>query len=391
MSDGEQEQTVADDLVVTKYKMGGDIANQALRLVVEAAKPGVSVLSLCDTGDAYIMAETGKVFKREKDIKKGIAFPTSVSVNNCVCHFSPLKSDPDYTLKNGDLLKIDLGVHVDGFIANVAHSFVVGATKENPITGRKADVIKAAHQCAEAALRLVKPGGQNTQVTEAWNKISQSFKCTPIEGMLSHQLKQHVIDGEKTIIQNPTDQQRKDHEKAEFEVHEVYAVDVLVSTGEGKARDGGLRTTIYKRDPSKQYGLKMKTSRTFFSEVERRFDVMPFTLRAFEDEAKARLGVVECAKHELLQPFSVLHEKEGELVAQFKFTVLLMPNGPHRITNFPFEPELYKSEHEVQDPELKTLLQSSASRKAQKKKKKKATKTAETAAGQPSEETEAAQ
>ncbi|KAF7667753.1 hypothetical protein LDENG_00051330 [Lucifuga dentata] len=391
MSDEEQEQTIAEDLVVTKYKMGGDIANQALRLVVEAAKSGVSVLSLCEKGDAYIMTETGKVFKKEKEMKKGIAFPTSVSVNNCVCHFSPLKSDPDYTLKDGDLVKIDLGVHVDGFIANVAHSFVVGATKENPITGRKADVIKAAHLCAEAALRLVKPGNQNTQVTEAWNKIAQSFKCSPIEGMLSHQLKQHVIDGEKTIIQNPSDQQRKDHEKAEFEVHEVYAVDVLISTGEGKAKDGGLRTTIYKRDPSKQYGLKMKTSRMFLSEVERRFDAMPFTLRAFEDESKARLGVVECAKHELLQLFSVLHEKEGECVAQFKFTVLLMANGPHRITNGLFDPELYKSEHEVQDPELMTLLQSSASRKTQKKKKKKASKTAENATGQPPEDTEAAE
>uniref|UniRef100_A0A8C6LT34 Proliferation-associated 2G4, a n=1 Tax=Nothobranchius furzeri TaxID=105023 RepID=A0A8C6LT34_NOTFU len=353
MSDEEQEQTIAEDLVVTKYKMGGDIANRKLRKIIEAAKPGVSVLSLCEVGDAYIMAETGKVFKKEKDMKKGIAFPTSVSVNNCVCHFSPLKSDPDYTLKDGDLVKIDLGVHVDGFIANVAYSFVVGASKENPITGRKADVIKAAYLCAEAALRLVKPGNQNTQVTEAWNKIAHSFKCSPVEGMLSHQLKQHVIDGEKTIIQNPTDQQRKDHEKAEFEVHEVYAVDVLISTGEGKARDSGLRTTIYKRDPSKQYGLKMKTSRTFFSEVERRFDAMPFTLRAFEDEPKARLGVVECAKHELLQPFSVLHEKEGEFVAQFKFTVLLMANGPHRITNGLFDPDFYKSEHEVQDPELK--------------------------------------
>ncbi|NWU37804.1 PA2G4 protein, partial [Hylia prasina] len=57
---------------------------------------------------------------------------------------------------------------------------------------------------------------------------------------------------------------RTDHEKAEFEVHEVYAVGVL-------AKDAGQRTTIYKRDPSKQYGLKMKTSRAFFSEVERRF------------------------------------------------------------------------------------------------------------------------
>ncbi|XP_062872147.1 proliferation-associated protein 2G4b [Trichomycterus rosablanca] len=379
----QQEQTVADDLVVTKYKMGADIANQALRMLIDTAKPGVSALSLCEKGDAFISAETNKVFKKEKEIKKGIAFPTCVSVNNCVCHFSPLKSDPDYILQDGDLVKIDLGVHVDGFISNIAHSLVLGATKDAPVTGRKADVMKAAHLCAEAALRLVKPGNQNTQVTEAWNKIAESFKCTPIEGMLSYQLKQHITDGEKTIIQNPTDQQRKDHEKAEFEVHEVYAVDILVSTGEGKPKDSGQRTTVYKRDPSKQYGLKMKTSRMFFSEVERRFDAMPFTLRAFEDESKARLGVVECTKHELLLPYTILHEKEGEYVAQFKFTVLLMPNGPLRITSSYYDPELYKSEHEVQDPELKALLQSSISRKAQKKKKKKAIKTVENATGQP--------
>ncbi|TRY54340.1 hypothetical protein DNTS_021314 [Danionella cerebrum] len=356
--DDEQEQTIADDLVVTKYNMGAEIANQALKMLVEATKPGESVLGLCEKGDAFIIAETAKVFKKEKDLKKGIAFPTCVSVNNCVCHFSPLKSDPEETIKDGDLVKIDLGVHVDGFISNVAHSFVVGASKDAPVTGRKADVIKAAHLCAEAALRLVRPGNQ---------------------------LKQHVIDGEKTIIQNPTDQQRKDHEKAEFQVHEVYAVDVLVSTGEGKARDSGQRTTVFKRDPNKQYGLKMKTSRMFFSEVERRFDSMPFTLRAFEDESKARLGVVECAKHELLQSFGVLHEKEGEYVAQFKFTVLLMANGPLRITTELFDPDLYKSEFEVQDPELKMLLKSSASRKAQKKKKKKASKAVDSATG-PAEE-----
>ncbi|KAL1787947.1 proliferation-associated protein 2G4 [Sigmodon hispidus] len=203
--------------------------------------------------------------------------------------------------------------------------------------------------------------------------------------MLSHQLKQHVIDGEKTIIQNPTDQQKKDHEEAE-----VYAVDVLVKSGDGKAKDAEQRTTISKRDPSKQHGLKMKTSRAFFSEVEWHFDAMPFTLRALEDEKKARMGVVECAKHELLQPFNVLYEKEGEFVAQFKFTVLLMPSGPMQITSGPFESDLSKSEMEVQDAELKALLQSSASRKTQKKKKKKASNTAENAtSGETLEENEA--
>uniref|UniRef100_A0A2I3HTQ3 Peptidase M24 domain-containing protein n=1 Tax=Nomascus leucogenys TaxID=61853 RepID=A0A2I3HTQ3_NOMLE len=152
--DEQQEQTIAEDLVMTKYQM---------------------VLSLCEEGDAMIMAETGKIFKKEKEMKKGIAFPTSISVNNCVCHFSPLKSDKDCILKEGDLVKIDLGVHVDGFIANVAHTFVVDVAQGIQMTGQKADAIKAAHLCVEAALCLVKPGNHNTHVTEAWTKVAHSF------------------------------------------------------------------------------------------------------------------------------------------------------------------------------------------------------------------------
>lgn len=61
----------------------------------------------------------------------------------------------------------------------------------------------------------------------------------------------------------------------------------------------------------------------------------------------------------------------GELVAHFKFTVLLMPNGPHKITGLPFDPDLYKSQHTIIDPEVQTILKSSANPKAAKKKKKK--------------------
>lgn len=64
-------------------------------------------------------------------------------------------------------------------------------------------------------------------------QISESYKCKPIEGMLSHELKQFKIDGEKTIIQNPSEAQRKEHEKCTFDTYEVYAIDVIVSTGEG--------------------------------------------------------------------------------------------------------------------------------------------------------------
>merc|ERR1711942_504918 len=50
-------------------------------------------------------------------------------------------------------------------------------------------------------------------------------------------------------------------------------------------------------------------------------------------------GVVECVTHKLIEPFQVLFDKEGAYVAQYKFTVLLMPNGPHKITGLPFDEE----------------------------------------------------
>ena len=98
-------------------------------------------------------------------------------MNNCICHFSPLVSESDVILADGDLVKIDLGAHIDGFIAVVAHTFVLGATAEAPVTGRKADVIMAAHLASEAALRLVKPGMENTEVTDTTTEIGKAFDC----------------------------------------------------------------------------------------------------------------------------------------------------------------------------------------------------------------------
>ncbi|KAL1506776.1 hypothetical protein ABEB36_006077 [Hypothenemus hampei] len=368
------EKTIAEDLVVTKYKMAGDIVNRILKLVIGKCVEGASVKAICEYGDSLLNEETSKVFKKEKDLKKGIAFPTCVSVNNCICHFSPVPSEPDYILRDGDVAKVDLGAHIDGFIAVVAHTVVVGAKPDKKIKGRKADAILAAHYASQAALRLLKPGNETYAITDAVQKVAESFKCKPVEGMLSHQLKQFKIDCEKTIIQNPNDAQRKEHEKFDLDKHEVYAMDVLISTGEGVGKETDTRVSIYKKT-DETYQLKLKSSRMFYTEVRTKHGNMPFNLRYFEDETKAKMGVNECVKNKLVEPFQVLYEKPSEIVAQYKFTVLIMPNGPHKITGLQFEPELYESEYSVTDPDLKTLLNSSANPKAAKKKKKKSDST----------------
>lgn len=371
-SDSEDEEpTIAEESVVTKYKSAGEIANRILRKIIEASTTGSTVCSLCQLGDKLILEETSKVFKKEKAMKKGIAFPTCISVNNCVCHFSPLLSEAAVILKDGDIVKIDLGVHIDGFIAVVGHTVIVGASKENKVTGRKADVIQAAYLASELAQRLVKAGNENFTVTDQIQKVAEAFQCKPVEGMLSHELKRNMIDGEKAIIQNPTDQQRRDHAKCEFSIYDVFAIDILMSTGNGQAKEKDTRTTIFKRTEN-TYNLKMKASRVFLNEVSNKYTSMPFTLRLFQDEKKAKMGLVECLKHGLVEPFSVFWEKEGEYVAQFKFTLLLMPNGGCRITEGPFDPEVFQSEYSIQDEEIKALLATSTDEKVLQEKKEQA-------------------
>ena len=84
---------------------------------------------------------------------------------------------------------------------------------------------------------------------------------------------------------------------------------------------------MYKRAVDKSYRLKMRASRYLFNEVNQKFPTLPFTLRALGDERQARMGVVECLKHELMHPYPVLYERQGDHVAHFKFTVLLLPSG----------------------------------------------------------------
>ncbi|KAH7721924.1 DNA-binding protein [Aphelenchoides avenae] len=370
-SDEEQENTKpSNDVVLTKYNMAAEIVNTVLKEVIAAAKEGAEVRQLCELGDNRLLELTAKTYKKEKNVQKGISMPTCVSVDNCICHFSPLASEPPVVLKNGQLVKIDLGAHIDGYIATAAHTIVVGASKENKVKDKAAKVVLAAYNAMEASLRQLRPEKElkNTDVTDTISRVTEAYGTKPIENMVSHQIERFKVNGEKTIIQNPTEEQKSKVEKCSFENYEVYAIDVLVSTGEGKAKNLDTRTTVYKKTDDLVYSLKMKASRAFFSEVQQKFGLMPFSLRLMGDEVKAKLGVVECERHGLMQPYQVLYEREGELVAHFKTTVILMPSGILKIAGLPLETDVIESDVKLEDEKLVALLKEPL--KQNKKKKK---------------------
>lgn len=343
-SEPEEVTTTANSDVQTKYMEAAKIANAVLQEVMAGCVAGARVLDLCKAGDESIEAKCGAIFRNKvkgEFVKKGVAFPVCLSVNECVCNVSPLESDDQtargMVLANDDMVKIDLGVHIDGYIAVVAHTVIVGTPAE-PITGARAQVFHAASALAKLTTKMLKPGNTNVQVAEALNKVLAAFPgVNYLAGVTMHQVKRFVIDGNKVVNVRPVDEGSK-VEVCTFEEHETYAVDICVSSGEGKARDGNGRTTVYKRNVDKVYQLKMQAARKLFNDINKRFPTMPFTLRALGDERQAKLGIRELVNHDLLQTFPVVYERPGDHVVHVRFTLLLLPSGVSKITGFELVP-----------------------------------------------------
>jgi methionine aminopeptidase len=133
--------------------------SEVLAKLIKKIAVGSKIFELCLWSDSLIYEELSKVYNK-KPVFKGLAFPTTVSVNEICGYNSPLQEDST-SIKEGDLVKLELGVHIDGFASFVAHTVVVQSDKNAPITGKKADVILAAYKAAQAALRLIKPGHVN--------------------------------------------------------------------------------------------------------------------------------------------------------------------------------------------------------------------------------------
>ena len=358
----------------------GKIADLALKHVISLAKDQANIYQLCVSGDSFIRNELTKAYTKKK-YTKGIAFPTSISVNEICGHYSPTADDVTTetnlntnnsnseqvpsVLKTGDLVKIDLGVHIHGFAAVVAHTIVVG---EKKTSGKKADVILAAYKALQAALRTLKVDKTNEDVTKNTKTICDSYSVNPVEGVLSHKMRRDIIDGFETIINKSSNEHKVDTRK--FEHGDVFGIDVLVSSGEGKPKEStSVKTTIYKRALETTYKLKIDSSRKLLSVVEHNFFNFPFSLNAFDNEENiktvkpienlktvSKTGLTECIKHELFYPHPVLVEKRGEYVAQFKWTVAVRNEGPMVLCGEILDESKFESTGKVEDKDLTTLL-----------------------------------
>ena len=206
-------------------------------------------------------------------------------------------------------------------------------------------------------------------MTEAISKSCEAYEVNPVEGVLSHRIKRHCIDGNDTIINKETATQQV--EEFQFAPGDVFGLDIYVSTGEGIPKEAENRATVFKREISEVYNLKSKSARAFFVEINKRFPTLPFSISNCEDKIAAKVGIKECFEHDLIMAYPVLTEKPGEFVAHFKATVAILPRSTIILCGgAAIDTSKLKSKKEVTDEDLKTLLTQNLWTKAKGKGKK---------------------
>lgn len=324
-----------------KYKDAGNIAASAMEYVIRETIVGRNICEICEISDKNILKEISMVYP-EIDYK-GIAYPTCISVNNTVCNFRGNR-----ILCDGDLAKIELGVHIDGYHTEVCHSVLIGIGDNKDAKMR---IFKALKHCSGEIFKNMKPGGSNLEIADIMKKISQKYGCNlpysldtqDAPSTISYQISRNNYDGytyddskypHQLILCRQSPAFDLKMKESLFEENEIYSIDITMISGRGQIQNAGVN--IYRRNHEKISPLRLKSSRILLNELDGYFPKLLNT-----DNKNYKLGVKECLGKDLIIAYPVMESKPGELVGRLKFTVVVKPD-PLLISGRKVDDELKK-------------------------------------------------
>ena len=281
--------------ILDKYIKAGKIASEAREYGKSLIKVGASLLEVSDKIEKKILELGGK-----------LAFPAQISLNDVAAHNC---ADPDdkTTFKKGDLCKLDIGVHIDGYVADTACSVDLGDNN---------DLVKASEDALNEALKIIKPGVTLAEIGETIKNAISKYNLSPIKNLSGHGLDRFVIHGPPTIPNFNT------HDDTKLEEDQVIAIEPFATDGMGMIYEGD-RANIFSLIEKKP--VRSNITREILKEIEQ-FEGLPFTTRWLTK--KFPLFKVNFALRELLQIESIrkyppLPEKNHGLVSQAEHTIIV--------------------------------------------------------------------
>lgn len=286
-----------------KYLQAGEIAIKVKELLRQKAKIGASVLEICEAGEAKIIELGGKW-----------AFPLNVSINNIAAHYSAAPDD-ELVIQSGDLVKLDCGVHVEGYVADTAFTVSFGSDH--------VDIIKASEEATKTAIDMIRPGISTERLGEEIEEIIRSYGYRSIRDLTGHQLEQNLLHGQITI---PNIKGVKGHK---LEAGQAFAIETFASSGTGSIHPDESKCLIYQLIPF-QVGLRLESSRKARKIILSNYKDFPFTTRWIAKELTspiARLALNDLSTKGQIKRYPALCDVKGSIVSQSEQTVFLTENS----------------------------------------------------------------
>lgn len=276
----------------------GKIAKEAREYGLTLLKEGAKIVDILEKVENFI-----------ENKNAGCAFPPQISINNIAAHYTSPIGD-ETVLKKGDVVKLDLGVEINGCVADTAKTLEI-------TTNNHKKLIEASEKALEEAMKLIKPGAKLRDIGKKINETITSYGFEPIKNLSGHEIAEYNIHAGITIPNYDNGDDTK------LEEGQFIAIEPFATTGEGFVKEG---------KPSKIYRLiqlkqpRDQNSREIVKYVYERFKTLPFTERQLLKKFNAtqiKLNLPKLEKEQIIYQYPMLPEVSNGIVAQTEHTLIV--------------------------------------------------------------------
>ncbi len=293
----------SDDL--EKLRKAGSVAASARDIGMDMVAEGVKLYDVAEEVESYI-----------KSKGCGLAFPCNISLNEIAAHYTPSSNDKS-AFEIGDVVKIDCGAHIDGFVGDTAGTVEVG-------TNRYRELIDSSRRARDLVMEFV---GEGTTISEIGTAIDSSIRSDgflPVKNLTGHEITRFNLHSGLAVSNYD------DGNKTALTAGMIIACEPFATNGGGMikaGRPGNIYRIVRERpihDPD---------ARDFFEYVKAEFSSFPFCARSC-DHPKAELLTKKLIRHGILSSYAILTEVRGGCVTQSEHTVYI--SGPRgEVTTLP--------------------------------------------------------
>jgi methionyl aminopeptidase len=284
-----------NDDIFEKYRDAGVLAAKILRSSAQRIRIGASYLDLVESIEEQVKEEGA-----------ALAFPLNLSLNEDAAHDTASPGDVRVFTK-GDVAKLDLGVQIDGYIADTATTIDLGSNSL---------LLEASGQALESAIKVVRPGATAGDLGAAIQKEIECRGYRPISNLTGHGLDRYILHRTPTIPNVGI------HGGVVLEEDMVFAIEPFATTGSGHVGEK-TRKEIYSQVSQKP--VRIPAARTILKKIQDR-QGLPFA-RRWLNEKKLDITLPALVRSQVLHVYPVLSDIPGSLVSQHEHTVIVTSEG----------------------------------------------------------------